>query len=81
MGVYPNPAPVYRDQSSDQAKSVEQASTRRKSMADHEKGEAESEAEVERQAARVEEDPITSREALEEELMEEGHSEAGEHIP
>ncbi len=50
-------------------------------MADHEQREAESEAEVEHQAAHVEDDPITSREALEEELMDEGRSEAGEHIP
>lgn len=49
-------------------------------MADHEQREALTEAEVEREAARVEEDEITSREALEEELMEEGRSEEGEHI-
>jgi hypothetical protein len=48
---------------------------------DHEDREAQTEAEIERQAARLEEDELTSREALEEDLMEEGHSEEGEHIP
>jgi hypothetical protein len=48
---------------------------------DHEEREALTEAEVEREAAQLDEDKITSREALEEELMEEGRSEAGEHIP
>ena len=32
-------------------------------------------------AAREPEDPLTSREALEEELMDEGRSDVGEHIP
>ncbi len=49
-------------------------------MPDRQDPEAETEQEVERQAAEVEEDPITSREALEEDLMDEGRSEAGEHI-
>ncbi|MDQ1428943.1 MAG: hypothetical protein QOK39_2419 [Acidimicrobiaceae bacterium] len=49
-------------------------------MPDHKDREAESEAEVEHQAAHEEVDPITSREALEEDLMEEGKSEQGEHI-
>jgi hypothetical protein len=48
---------------------------------DHQDREARTEAEIEQQAAGLDEDPITSREALEEELMEEGRSEAGEHIP
>ncbi len=38
------------------------------------------EAEIEREAAVSERDPITAREALEEELMEEGESEEGEEI-
>ena len=38
------------------------------------------EREVEREAAVSDRDPITSREALEEELMDEGESEAGEEI-
>ncbi len=50
-------------------------------MAGHEDREAQTEAEVEDQAAQVHEDPVTSREALEEDLMEEGRSEEGEHIP
>ena len=50
-------------------------------MPDHHDREALSEAEIEREAAGDEEDPITAREALEEELMEEGRSEEGEHIP
>jgi hypothetical protein len=48
---------------------------------DHTDREAATEAEVERQADEEEVDPVTSREALEEDLMEEGRSEAGEHIP
>ena len=48
---------------------------------DHEDQEARTEAEVESQAAHEEPDEITSREALEEDLMEEGRSEEGEHIP
>ena len=50
-------------------------------MPDHEQREARSEAEVEREAAHLDEDEITSREALEEELMEEGRSDLGETIP
>ena len=49
-------------------------------MTKHEDREKLSEAEVEREAAASAPDPITSREALEEELMEEGESEAGEHL-
>jgi hypothetical protein len=48
---------------------------------DHTKREAETEAEVERQATHEDVDPVTSREALEEDLMEEGRSEDGEYIP
>jgi hypothetical protein len=48
---------------------------------DHADREAQTEAEIERQAARVDEDELTSREALEEDLMDEGRSEDGEHIP
>ena len=47
----------------------------------HAEQEAETEAEVEAQAATEEPDEITSREAFEEDLMEEGRSEEGEHIP
>ena len=43
--------------------------------------EALSEEEVEKEAAAEPEDRITRREALEEELMEEGRSEEGEQIP
>ena len=50
-------------------------------MADHHDQEAETEREIEEEAAREPEDPITSREALEEELMDEGRSADGEHIP
>ncbi len=50
-------------------------------MPDNEHRMAETEAEVEQQAAEAELDPLTSREALEEDLMEEGRSEEGEHIP
>ena len=50
-------------------------------MPDHADREAATEAEIERQADEEEIDPLTSREALEEELMEEGRSEEGEHIP
>jgi hypothetical protein len=39
------------------------------------------EREIEEEAAREPPDPVTSREALEEELMDEGRSEEGEHIP
>lgn len=50
-------------------------------MPDHKNREAETEAEIEHQAAHEPDDPLTSREALEEELMEEGRSVEGEHIP
>lgn len=49
-------------------------------MADHEQREALTEAEIEQDAAHLKQDEITSREALEEDLMEEGRSEEGEHI-
>lgn len=49
-------------------------------MPDKQALQAETEREVEGQAAKLDEDPITSREALEEHLMDEGASEAGEHI-
>jgi hypothetical protein len=49
-------------------------------MPDHEDKEELTEKEIEREAAAKPEDPITQREALEEELMEEGRSEEGEHI-
>lgn len=39
-----------------------------------------SEAEIEREAANEPDDPITRREELEQELMEEGESEEGEDI-
>ena len=39
-----------------------------------------SEAEIESEAARSQRDPITSREVLEEELMEEGRSDIGEDV-
>jgi hypothetical protein len=50
-------------------------------MADHHNREEETEREIEEEAATEPEDPITSREALEEELMEEGRSDEGEYIP
>ncbi len=50
-------------------------------MPDHADRESKTEAEVERQAADEEPDPVTSREALEEDLMEAGKSEEGEYIP
>jgi hypothetical protein len=50
-------------------------------MIDHRKREEETEREIEEEAAAEPEDPITSREALEEELMEDGQSDQGEHIP
>ena len=50
-------------------------------MADHRELEEETEREIEEEAAEEPEDPITSREALEEELMDEGRSDQGEHIP
>jgi hypothetical protein len=48
---------------------------------DHQEKEAETEAEIEEQAAHLTQDEVTSREALEEDLMEEGRSEEGEHMP
>ncbi len=50
-------------------------------MPDHLDKERETEREVTKDAAQEEEDPLTSREALEEELMEEGRSHEGENIP
>ncbi len=50
-------------------------------MPDRDDPEAETEREIKREAAHEAPDPVTSREALEEDLMEEGRSEAGEHIP
>ncbi len=50
-------------------------------MPDHLYEERETEREVTKDAAQEEEDPLTSREALEEELMEEGRSDEGENIP
>ena len=50
-------------------------------MPDHQEREALTEAEIEDEATAEEPDPITSREALEQELMEEGRSEEGEHLP
>ena len=49
-------------------------------VADHRKLEEETEAEIREEAETEETDPITSRESLEEELMDEGRSEEGEHI-
>lgn len=90
MRVYPNPGRVYRDRpltSADRPTGAGRGpQRRRKVLAEHRteghaEREAETEAEVESQAAHVEPDEITSREALEEDLMEEGRSEEGEHIP
>jgi hypothetical protein len=50
-------------------------------MPDHRKLEEQTEREIEEEAAEEPEDPITRREALEEELMEEGRSEEGKQIP
>jgi hypothetical protein len=50
-------------------------------MPDHRKREEETEREIEEEAAEEPEDTITRREALEEELMEEGRSEEGKEIP
>lgn len=50
-------------------------------MPDHSDKEALTEREIREEAAKTPEDPITSREALEEELMDEGKSELGEEIP
>ena len=49
-------------------------------MPDHREKEELTEREIRAEAAEEPEDPITSREALEEELMEEGRSDEGEHI-
>ena len=49
-------------------------------MVDHQEREAQTEEEIREEAATEEEDQITSREALEEELMDEGRSTDGEHI-
>jgi hypothetical protein len=49
-------------------------------MPEHRKKEELTEQEVEEEAVEEPEDPITRREALELELMEEGRSEEGEHI-
>ncbi len=40
-----------------------------------------SEREIEEEAASEPDDPITRREEIEQELMEEGRSEEGEHLP
>jgi hypothetical protein len=50
-------------------------------VSDHHSREEQTEREILEEAATEEEDPLSSREALEEELMEEGRSEEGEHIP
>ena len=50
-------------------------------MPDHRKQEELTEKEVSEEAKDEPEDPITSREALEQELMEEGRSDLGEEIP
>jgi hypothetical protein len=50
-------------------------------VVDHRKLEEQTEREIREEAATEETDEITSREALEEELMDEGRSEDGEHIP
>lgn len=42
--------------------------------------EAETQEEVREEAATEEDDPVTSREALEVDLMDKGHSDAGEDI-
>jgi len=49
-------------------------------VADHRNLEEETEAEIREEAETEETDPITSREALEEELIDEGRSEEGEHV-
>lgn len=49
-------------------------------MADEQNPEELSEREVEAEAAEEPEDPITRREEIEQDLMEEGRSEAGEHL-
>jgi hypothetical protein len=54
---------------------------RRDAMAGEPDPEAQSEAEIEEEAAHEEEDRITQREALEEELMEEHRSQEGRNIP
>jgi hypothetical protein len=49
-------------------------------MPDAAEPEAETEREVEEQASESEDDPVTSREALELELMDDDRSDEGEHI-
>jgi hypothetical protein len=49
-------------------------------MADERDPEELSEREIEEEAASEPDDPITRREEIEEELMEEGRSEEGEHL-
>jgi hypothetical protein len=49
-------------------------------VVDHQEREEQTEEEIREEAATEGDDPITSREALEEELMEEGRSIDGEHI-
>lgn len=50
-------------------------------MPETEDPEAETEHEIEEQASHSENDPVTSREALELELMDDDRSDEGEHIP
>jgi hypothetical protein len=50
-------------------------------MAEERSPEEASEREVEAEAAAEPDDPITRREEVEQDLMEEGRSEAGEHLP
>jgi hypothetical protein len=54
---------------------------REATVSDHHSREEQTEREILEEAATEQEDPLSSREALEEELMEEGRSEEGEHIP
>ena len=49
-------------------------------MADERDPEELSEREIEEEAASEPDDPITRREEIEQELMEEGRSEEGEHL-
>lgn len=50
-------------------------------MAEERNPEELSEREVEAEAVAEPDDPITRREEVEQDLMEEGRSEAGEHLP
>jgi hypothetical protein len=50
-------------------------------MPELEGAEAETELEIEEDAEQTDDDPVTRREALELELMDEGRSDQGEHIP